>query len=70
MEMHVCEEKTFGTRLDVIGFEASTVPYHVGPIVVEVEIIGSPVNVRVNFGEPWFAEDEVVLVEGVEDRVE
>jgi len=54
----------------VIGFEASTVPYHVGPIVVEVEIIGSPVNVRVNFGEPWFAEDEVVLVEGVEDRVE
>ena len=54
----------------MIGFEASTVPDHIRFIMVEVEIVGSPVNVRVNFGEPWFAEDEVVLVEGVEDRVE
>jgi hypothetical protein len=70
VKVHVSEEEAFGTRLDVVGFEPATVPDYVDSVVIEVKIIGAPVNVRVNFGEPGLAKDKVVFVEGVEDRVE
>ena len=70
MKVHVGEEETVGTRLDVVGSETTTVPDHINSVVGKVEIVGAPVDVRVNFSEPGFAKDEVVLVEGIEDRVE
>ena len=70
MKVHVSEEKAFGTRLDVVGFEPATVSDDIDSVLVEVQVIGAPVNVRVNFGEPGLAKDKVVFVEGVEDRVE
>ena len=70
MEVHVSEEKAFGTRLDVVGFEPATVPDYVDSVVIEVKVIGAPVNVRVNLGEPRLAKSKVVFVERVEDRVE
>ena len=67
MEVHVSEEEAFGTRLDVVGFEPAR---QFDSVVIEAKVIGTPVNVRVNIGEPGLAKDKVVFVEGVEDRVE
>jgi hypothetical protein len=44
---------------------ATTAPKNRVAIVSEVEVIVMPVDERVNVGEPWFAEDEVVVGEGV-----
>jgi hypothetical protein len=70
MEVHVRKEEAFGARLDVVSFESVAVPNDVDAVVVEVKVIGAPIDVRVDFGEPGFAEDEVVFVERVENRVE
>lgn len=36
----------------------------------EVKIVGSPIDERVHLGEPGFAENKIILVEGVEDGIE
>ena len=64
------QEASIGAGLDVVWFESCAVPFNVGVVVCEVEGIGSPVDLRVDVGEPRFSKNEVVFFQWVEDGVE
>lgn len=70
MKVQMRKEEAVTTGLDVGRFESSTVPFDRSVVVDKVKGVGAPVDLRVGLCEPWFAEDQVVLSEWVEDRVD
>lgn len=64
------EEEAATASLNVGGLEACTIPFDGGIVVVEIECVGAPIDLRVGLGEPGLTKDQVVIFERVEDGVE
>lgn len=70
VEVEVREETALRTESNRVRLSTTTAPEDSAAVVGEVEVVVSPVDERVDSGEPGFAEDEVVVGEGIDECFE
>ena len=68
--MEVTEETTLGPKGNRVGLCTTAAPKDFFVVMGEVEIVISPVDIGIDVGQPGFAEDEMVVVEGVDKGIE
>jgi len=66
-KVDVREEAAASARGDRGRGGPGAFPVDVAAIVVDAKVVCSPVDERVGLGQPWFAQNKIVLLEGVDN---
>lgn len=61
VKVKVGEEATVGTEGDGVGICTAAAPKDSFAVVSEVQVVVPPVDKGVDGGQPWFAQDEIVV---------
>ena len=68
--MNVTQDKSVGAAGDRRRLVSSASPGVGDSVEGEVEIVGVPIDLGVDFGEPWFPKNNVVFAKVIDDGVE
>jgi hypothetical protein len=64
-KVDVGQEAAAGARADRGGVGPGAFPVNIAAIMVDAKVVCSPVDERVGLGQPWFAQNEVIFLQGV-----
>jgi hypothetical protein len=70
VKVKVGEEFSLCAEGDGVGGGTTTAPKDSVAIVMKVKVVCSPVDERVDGGQPWFPENEVVVGEWVDECIQ
>jgi len=70
VKVKVTEKTTLRPKSNRLGLCTTATPKDFFVVVGEMEIIVSPVDVGIDVGQPGFAENEMVVVEGIDEGIE
>jgi len=70
VKVKVTEKTTLRPKSNRLGLCTTATPKDFFVVVGEMEIIVSPVDIGIDVGQPGFAENEMVVVEGVDESIE
>jgi len=70
VKVKMTEKATLGSKGNRTGLCTTAAPKDSFVVVGEVEIIVAPVDLGIDVGQPGLAEDEMVVVEGVDESIE